>query len=60
MKKSHRTQDQKVVVKLDDIYGMLTLLVLGLFGALLLISTELVIKELTQKNKTKDKAISFR
>ena len=51
VEKSHMTQDNKVVVKLDDIYGLLLILALGLFGAMILISTEIAVKALKRKNK---------
>ena len=44
VEKSHMTQDNKVVVKLDDIYGLLLILAFGLFGAMILVSAELAVK----------------
>ena len=44
VEKSHMTQDNKVVVKLDDIYGLLSILAFGLFGAMILVSAELAVK----------------
>ena len=37
---SHMTNNQKVVVKLEDIYGMMILLIGGLVGSVILILME--------------------
>ena len=42
VKTSHETKDMKVRIKLDDIYGMLMILALGLSGAILLLTLELM------------------
>ena len=40
VKKSHMTNNQEVVVKLEDIYGMMILLIGGLGGSVILILME--------------------
>ena len=46
VKQTHAAKDQRVVVKLDDIYGMVILLALGLSSAVMLVLVELVFKAL--------------
>ena len=44
VKMSHHVEDQKVVAQLDDIYGMVILLAMGLGGAVTLLAWELLTK----------------
>ena len=44
VKKSHMTQDPNVVITFEDISGLLLVLAVGLIGAMIFISVELVVK----------------
>ena len=46
VKQSHITNDQRVVVKLEDIYGMTILLMGGLSGSVILILIEALLEKL--------------
>ena len=46
VKQSHMTNNQKVVVKLEDIYGMTILLMGGLSGSVILILIEALLEKL--------------
>ena len=52
VKQSHMIKDQRVVVKLEDIYGMIILLAVGLSGSVVIMIVELLSKALMQKIKT--------
>ena len=45
-------KDQRVVVKLEDIYGMIILLAVGLSGSVVIMIVELLSKALSPKIKT--------
>ena len=49
VKQSHMTKDQNVVVKLDDIYGMIILLTVGLGGSVMIMIVELLSKAALKK-----------
>ena len=52
VKQSHMTKDQNVVVKLDDIYGMIILLTVGLGLGVMIMIMELFSKALLKKIKS--------
>ena len=49
VKTSHETKDMKIRIKLDDIYGMMIILALGLIGATLLLTLEFMTKAMKVK-----------
>ena len=51
VKKSHMIDDQKVVIQLEDIHGLIILLVVGLGGAIAILTVELITKALKQDIK---------
>ena len=50
VEQSHTMEDPRVVVQLEDIYGMMILLAVGLSGAVMVITMELLNKILIRKN----------
>ena len=44
VKASHETDNPEVVIRMDDIYGMMILLATGLGGALVILTLELLMK----------------
>ena len=44
VKASHETDNPEVVIRMDDIYGMMILLATGLGGALVVLTLELLMK----------------
>ena len=52
VKQSHTIKDQKVVVQLEDIYGMIIILTVGLSGSVVVMIVELLSKALLKKMKT--------
>ena len=46
VKQSHMIEDQNMVVQLEDIYGMVILLAVGLSGAVVVLMLELLSKHL--------------
>ena len=50
VKASHETDSPEVVIRIDDIYGMVILLAMGLGGALVVLTLELLMK--AQKERT--------
>ena len=44
VKASHETDSPEVVINIDDIYGMVILLAMGLSGAMVALTLELLIK----------------
>ena len=59
VKQTHATKDQRVVVKLDDIYGMLILLALGLNSAVMFVTVELVYKALKKSFRTNSQGLGM-
>ena len=51
VKQSHMKDDHKMVVKLEDIRGLIILLVVGLCGAITILTMELIIKALKHEFK---------
>ena len=51
VKISHMAENNRVVMKLEDMYGLLMLFASGILGAILLISIELILNVLKQKKK---------
>ena len=52
VKQSHMTKDHKVVVQLEDTYGMMILLTGGIIGSVMIMILELLSKALSLKIKT--------
>ena len=44
VKASHETDSPEIVIRIDDIYGMVILLAMGLGGALVVLTLELLMK----------------
>ena len=44
VKSSHETDSPQVVIRIDDIYGVVILLAMGLGGALVVLALELLMK----------------
>ena len=57
VQKSHIGKDNKVVFKLENIYGMIILLALGLGGGVLTLIAEIFINKVGCKNEEANKVI---
>ena len=49
VKKSHNIDDQKLLIKFDDINGMVILLLMGLCGSVVIMVVELLSKDLVME-----------
>ena len=60
VQRSHMAQDTKVVLKLDNIYGMIVLLGLGLLGGAITFMAEVIKKKWeTHKKSSKGKSTEY-
>ena len=56
VEQSHTMEDPRVVVQLEDIYGMMILLAVGLSGAVVVFMLELLSKTLMRKHNQNERA----
>ena len=54
VKASHETDNSEVIIRADDIYGMIILLAMGLSGALIVLILELLVKAHTESSLKKN------
>ena len=54
VKASHETDSPEVVINIDDIYGMVILLAMGLSGAMVALTLELLIKAQKERSMNHD------